>query len=274
MKLSVITSVYNCKDFIKETMESVVFQKGDFFIEYIIVDGNSTDGTKEIILDFIKCLNKKETNFHIRCKGIETKFISESDSGMYDGIAKGLELVTGDIVSYINADDMYLPNSFSVIAEVFKNKKVKWLTGINTWYNEKGQIVAGNLPFKYDKKLILEGMYGSKVAFIQQESVFWRKDLNTLIDIDKFRKLRYAGDFYIWHEFAKQNDLYIVKAALSGFRKRKNQLSQDINKYMNEFNSIKDKRSFTSFFKAYYYKFFWNMPDKIKLKLNNNIIEI
>lgn len=96
MKISLITACYNSAKTIATAMESVLAQKG-VELEYIVVDGGSTDGTVEIVEEF----SRKE-----RKDGFEFKWISEKDRGMYDAINKGIAMATGDVVGILNADDM------------------------------------------------------------------------------------------------------------------------------------------------------------------------
>lgn len=96
MKVSLITACYNSAGTIRTAMESVLSQKG-VELEYIVVDGGSTDGTVEIVEEF----SRKE-----RKDGFEFKWISEKDRGMYDAINKGIAMATGDVVGILNADDM------------------------------------------------------------------------------------------------------------------------------------------------------------------------
>lgn len=96
MKISLITACYNSAKTIATAMESVLSQKG-VELEYIVVDGGSTDGTVEIVEEF----SRKE-----RKDGFEFKWISEKDRGMYDAINKGIKMATGDVVGILNADDM------------------------------------------------------------------------------------------------------------------------------------------------------------------------
>jgi glycosyltransferase involved in cell wall biosynthesis len=94
MKFSIITAVYNNADTITDALESVLSQTHDD-IEYIVVDGASTDGTKEIIEGY------KE---HI------ATFISEPDKGIYDALNKGITNATGDIICFLHSDDIYANN--------------------------------------------------------------------------------------------------------------------------------------------------------------------
>jgi len=100
VKVSIVTVCYNSADTLEDTIASVSRQRcAD--IEHIIVDGGSTDGTRELVA---------------RCNGRIAKFVSEPDEGIYDAMNKGIRLARGDIVGFLNADDMYADDR--VIAEV------------------------------------------------------------------------------------------------------------------------------------------------------------
>ena len=98
MKITLITACRNAKAHIAAAMESVLAQK-NVDVEYIVVDGASTDGTVEQI-ENAKCKMKNG------CGRFTFKFISEPDQGMYDAINKGIKMSTGDIVGILNADDV------------------------------------------------------------------------------------------------------------------------------------------------------------------------
>lgn len=117
MKISIITVSFNAESTIADTMESVWQQKlpAGVEIDYIVVDGFSTDGTVEKIKDFDKKV-KGEAR-----KGFSFKWISEKDNGLYDAMNKGIRMATGEIVGIVNADDML--NSKDVIAKVAEAAK-------------------------------------------------------------------------------------------------------------------------------------------------------
>ena len=94
-KISIITVVYNNSGTIANAIESVLSQNYTN-VEYIIIDGNSNDGTLEII-------NKYASNI--------SKIVSEKDNGIYDAMNKGLKLATGDVIGILNSDDLYANNS-------------------------------------------------------------------------------------------------------------------------------------------------------------------
>jgi len=109
MKVSIITVVWNNKDTIKDAIDSVLNQSYED-VEYIIVDGASTDGTIEIINSYGDKISK---------------FLSEKDSGLYDAMNKGISLATGDIIGILNSDDLYIDrNVLKKIVSIFREQKV------------------------------------------------------------------------------------------------------------------------------------------------------
>lgn len=106
MKISVITSVYNNKETIEDAINSVLNQSYKN-IEYIIVDGASTDGTVEIVQSYGSKIRK---------------FVSEKDKGIYDGLNKGIHLATGEIIAFLHSDDLYASdNIIALVAKEFEN---------------------------------------------------------------------------------------------------------------------------------------------------------
>ncbi|MBI2120115.1 MAG: glycosyltransferase [Parcubacteria group bacterium] len=236
MKFSIVTPVYNGEKFIAETIESVLSQEGDFEIEYIIMDGGSGDQTVEIIKKYDALL--KEKKYPARCKKIMFSWLSEKDGGMYDAVNKGFARATGDIYAYLNADDTYLPDTFKVVSETFsKYGEIRWLKGINSVIDESSKTVKTNPCYMYNQEWIGMGVYGINAYFIHQESVFWRSELwKTAGGIDG--KLKLAGDYYLWTQFAKFAPLWSISATLAGFRKRSGQKSEDMSGYRKEQFSV------------------------------------
>lgn len=112
LKVSLITVVRNGKETIKDTIDSILNQSYKN-IEYIVIDGKSTDGTVEIIKSYVS--------------GIE-KFITETDKGIYDAMNKGLKLATGDIVGILNSDDFYADNHvIEKVVNIFTKNNVESL---------------------------------------------------------------------------------------------------------------------------------------------------
>ena len=114
MTVSVITVCFNAALTIRDTIESVLSQNYPY-IEYIVVDGKSTDGTVDIIKSYGERISK---------------FISEPDRGIYDAMNKGINLAEGDIVAILNADDFYVSSDvISKVVEEFKRNQADVVYG-------------------------------------------------------------------------------------------------------------------------------------------------
>lgn len=114
MKLSLITISFNSAPTIEDTIKSVIFQNY-FDLEYIIVDGGSTDNTLEVI-------NKYKNKI--------AKIISEPDKGIYDAMNKGIGMATGEVVGIINSDDFFIDDSvLSNVVNEFENNNVDAVYG-------------------------------------------------------------------------------------------------------------------------------------------------
>lgn len=273
MKISIITPCLNCDKYIYETLNSVVSQKGNFDLEYIIIDGLSSDKSLQIISNFQDNLKQKQ-DLLLKPR-IEMKVISEKDQGMYDGIAKGFKLATGDIMAYINADDYYLPNAFEFACSIFdKYPQISWLCSRQCTTDEKGNIIFNRLPFEYFQQDILKGYYGNQLPFIQQETTFWRRSLMNNFNYKKFSSFHLAGDFYLWWSFAQQTPLYIANTFLAAARTRPGQLSENIFQYRKEMEEIvgKEKISLKTICHLWKQRHLWRKKDKYKYLHTNKIL--
>lgn len=256
-KISIITPCYNSEKYIKETMLSVFNQTALLSnrceLEYIICDGASSDETLSIIKTF---------------KNDSIKIISEKDSGMYEALAKGLSLASGDIVAYLNAGDSYYETAFDAVLDVFGNNDTKWITGNNNTYNEKTGEIKTFFPYKYRSDFFQYGFYGTNMPFVQQESTFWRQKLNQFIDLEKLSKFKGAGDFYLWQIFSKHCELKVVRANLGRFLIHAGQISENIEAYKQEILSISKKPSVYAKVQSFIDRIIWQAPNWLKVILN------
>lgn len=273
MKISIITPCRNAESFIAETIESVIFQRGDFELEYLVIDGASSDRTLAIANSYRERLDSG--HIQVACRGVSMQVLSEPDSGMYDALAKGFTRISGEVVAYLNADDIYFPNALSAVVAVFdEHPEVSWATAMCTVLNESGQVTSTILPLAYSRDLIGSGVYGTiHINTIQQESTFWRSALLTGLDTDKLRCFKLAGDFFLWDCFARQTELWIIQSCLGGFRSHAGQLSRQNVAYRQEMNSIaraaglvQQLRAFLQLLGTYF------LPDRLKRSLNRRIL--
>jgi glycosyltransferase involved in cell wall biosynthesis len=273
MKISIVTPCFNANSFIRETVLSVISQKGDFSIEYLVVDGGSSDGTDRTLAEIKSELNCN--TFKHNCNDISFEYYSEPDGGMYDALSKAFTQVSGDIIAYINASDFYLPGAFSAVTSAFlSHPEINWLTGWNTWAKENGVIYNNLLPFAYHRRLIQSYQYnGTTFPHIQQESTFWRAELLNNINLHTLSSYKYAGDYYLWSEFSCHDDLYIAHAQLGCFRVHIGQQSESLEHYHNEAKVIKRRtRSPYDFFLLAGHWLLWRAPNAIKRKLSKYIL--
>ncbi len=261
IKISIVTPCRNAEKYIRETVESVILQtallSGRAELEYIICDGLSTDKTVEIAKAAAKSFQYGTV-----------LIVSQQDAGMYDALAKGIKMATGDIVAYINAGDYYNKYAFDIVLDIFNTKKTHWLTGFSVVYNDKSHVVYSLLPFKFRKRFFSCGFYGQQLLHVQQESTFWSSALNSLIDYDKLASFKYAGDFYLWFQFSRHYTLYIVEAYLGGFRMHKGQLSENISAYNIEMEKIIRKPRISDHLLVMFDKIMWYAPNTFKKKMN------
>ncbi|MBC7525287.1 MAG: glycosyltransferase [Flavobacterium sp.] len=205
-KISIVTPNLNQEVFLEQTILSVLNQNYPN-LEYIIIDGGSTDSSLSII-------KKYETQLFY--------WISEKDKGLYDALNKGFCKSTGEVMMYINSDDILLAQSLSTIGMTFeKFKNIRWLNGIHTFIDEKSRIVESKKPtiFTIYDYLMLN------YQWIQQESTCWRRSLWEESGSKFNENLKLAGDLDLWSRFFLIEQLYFLNTTIGAFRFREGQLS-------------------------------------------------
>jgi glycosyltransferase involved in cell wall biosynthesis len=208
--LSIVTPSYNQERFIEETIKSVISQEGKFNIDYIIVDGKSTDGSVEIIKKYDALL--KQGKWPVKCRGIRYRWLSEPDRGQSDAIAKGFHMTEGDIIAYLNSDDTYLPGALEKVTGFFESHPdVMFVYGDVVLVDENGSSVGRypTEPFDY-KRLAVRNFIGQQSAF------FKRKAYEKVGGVDA--DLQYVMDYDLWMRMAKEFNFNHVKEFLSTFR--------------------------------------------------------
>ncbi len=202
MKISVITPSFNQGKFIEATIKSVLKQNYPE-LEHIIIDGGSTDNT----LNILKKYDKK------------IKWISEKDKGQSDAINKGMKMAKGEILAFLNSDDMYLPGALNKVIDFFKkNPKANWVSGDYYIINAKGKKIRPYVRW-YKRFLRLFSSYRllTFANYVIQPSTFWRKDIMKKIGLFDV-KLPYEMDYDYWLRIGKKYPLHLIEKPLSSFR--------------------------------------------------------
>jgi glycosyltransferase involved in cell wall biosynthesis len=202
-KITIVTPVFNQEVYLEECILSILDQKYPN-LEYIIIDGGSSDKTVEII---------KKYSSHI------TYWISEKDNGLYEALQKGFSRSTGDIMGWLNSDDILHRKSLFIISEIFqKFNDINWLQGYPTVIDECGRIVF-HRPQRFSKYSFYLKEYHDGI-FIQQESTFWRRSLWDRAGAQISTLYKYAGDFELWMRFFRYEKLVCTNSLVGAFRMR------------------------------------------------------
>lgn len=214
--VSVVMPSYNLSRFIRESIDSVLDQRYPF-TELIVVDGASTDGTIDILKSY----------------GDKIQWVSEKDKGQSDALNKGFRMSKGDIVTWLNSDDLYEPDSLRKVGEYFAaNPQTQWIFGHCSIINEHGNEIR-KLVSQYKARRLRQYSYSALLSenFISQMGVFMRRQ--AVLDsggIDASR--HYAMDYDLWLRLGKKyppgfiNErlgkfrMYATTKSVSGFRKQ------------------------------------------------------
>ena len=179
-------------------------------IEYVVMDGGSSDHSVEVIKRYESRLLHWE---------------SSPDAGQYDAVTRGFAHTTGEIMGWLNSDDLYCPWAFRVVVGIFEQlPEVGWLTTTTQirWDVDGRAVRALHVP-GYSRTGFLRGEYlpGSarfSLGWIQQESTFWRRSLWQKAGAQVGRDYPLAGDFELWARFFEHAPLHAVETPLGGFR--------------------------------------------------------
>jgi glycosyltransferase involved in cell wall biosynthesis len=262
MRFLIVTPCKNAAHLIADTVASVATQTLDTSskheLRYIVADGASTDDT-------VAVARAAWTD----APGREFSVISRPDNGVYDALVNALELHEADVVAYLNAGDFYDSRCLEVVAVSMALPGVRWLTGMKVFYTSEGATFGALVPWQYSRRAIRSGYHGARGHgnAVQQESTFWRAELLSQVDLNRLRTLRLAGDAFLWHEFAKQAELYVVAAHLGGFRFHGNHLSAQKEEYITEFLSFADSPHLLSRLRAGTHRFASWIPPTVRIRL-------
>jgi len=201
-KISIIIPTLNQARFIEETITSVLTQ--DYpNLELIVLDGGSTDGTLEILKKYSSLLT----------------WISEPDKGQVDAINKGLRMVTGEVVAYLNSDDIYTPGTLLTVGKYFvDHPDTQILTGKCLNMDENG-VETRSLIKLYKNFWLKLGIDKCLMVldYVSQPSTFWRTEL--IHSIGFFDPtLRNALDYDYWLRVTLQYKLKFINQYLAKFR--------------------------------------------------------
>jgi len=240
--ISIITPTLNQAKYIEFTIESVLSQKYPC-LEYLIIDGCSTDGTLEILKKY----------------GGKIKWISEPDNCQVDAINKGINRVSGEIIGYLNSDDIYSPGALLKIGKYFQeNPATMAITGkchnINEFGRHTRPLVTNykNLLLKTKRFDLLKIM-----NYVAQPATFWKRELHDQLGYFN-PEYRYAMDYDFWLRIDQKYNIHFMDDYLASFRI-----------YPTSITSSNSRRQFQEEYKIA--RQYSNLPQRILHKIHGGI---
>lgn len=226
-KVSIITPCYNSEKTIRRTIESVLYQSY-VDIEYIIIDGNSTDNTVEIIKEYIPLFKGRLI------------YVSEKDKGIYDAMNKGIRMATGQIIGIINSDDYYELDTVQKVIDNMKDVPYQVIYGYCNYINKRGITKI----LKESHKELDRKMIPHPTCFITRE-VYYKYGM--FLD-----KMKIAADYELLLRLSKKKDIHFIQikniianfyeGGISSARNMRKKIIQEqaISKYRHKVIDIKE----------------------------------
>jgi glycosyltransferase involved in cell wall biosynthesis len=194
--VSIVTCSYQQSATLEQTMRSVLEQ--DLPVEYVVIDGASTDGSVDIIRRYERAL---------------AYWVSEPDGGQTQALAKGFRYCRGDILGWLCSDDLLLPGALRRVAEYFsKHPEVGAVYGDALWIDEAGNFLRPKREMDFSRFVLLHDH-----NYIPQPSMFWRRSLYEAVGgLDE--RFDLAMDADLWERFSTRTQIAHLPAYLSCMR--------------------------------------------------------
>ena len=208
--ISIVTPNLNAAEFLGETMESVLEQ--DYpALQYVVADGGSSDRSMEIV-----------RQYRDRLHGV----IHEPDEGHADAINRGFSLTSGEVMGWLNSDDVLHPGALATVGAVFAAfPDINWITGRPTLAIGGGAAGPTRMRRRPGRKFTYGDFLAGDYRWLQQESTFWRRSLWEKAGGSLDGRLHLAVDLELWMRFFRHARLSTVGALLGAFRRRDGQRS-------------------------------------------------
>jgi glycosyltransferase involved in cell wall biosynthesis len=220
-RISIVTASFNQGDYLEACIDSILSQNYPN-LDYIIMDGGSTDQSVSIIRRYEKYLSHWQ---------------SGADDGQYAAIEAGFKRSDGDIMAWLNSDDKYHADALWKVSYAFMTRpQVDWVTGLYTFWDDRGTLTGVLDPVYWTQARQLDP---GDLRTIQQESTFWRRSLWDKAGARLATELYYAGDWDLWTRFFRHAELHTLEWTLGGYRYHEGQkVGTDASGYTVEANEL------------------------------------
>lgn len=217
-RVSIITPSLNLLHYLRRTADSVLSQRGPFELEWRVVDAGSTDGTVPFLAE-------------LAARDERVRYTSEPDRGQSDAINKGMAAATGDIVAWLNADDLYADGALASVVQAFaEHPDAQWLVGRYQVIDEADRPIRGRIV-RYKQRRLGRYSYRRLLRenFIPQPAVFWRRAFGAAMGpLDE--SLNWTMDYDLWLRMGKHAPPLVVDRLLALFRHHATSKSGDFNR--------------------------------------------
>lgn len=200
--ISIITPSYNQGNFIEDAITSVLKQEGDFYIDYLIMDGGSTDKTLDTIKKYEHLLHRGQ--WDIKCNGIFYNWESQKDNGPVEALHKGMQRIRGAIFTWLNSDDYFLSNDVlkTIHQEFNKGRSLQMVTADGLIVDINGNEIGKHQVSRINKtELLYLDYHILQPATFLRTSILDTYSLNPkykcAFDLDFFNRIILNGEPYI-----------------------------------------------------------------------------
>jgi hypothetical protein len=209
-RLCMVTTNFNYGAYIGECMSSIITSKGFDRVDYVVMDGGSTDNSVEVIQSHAPKLKHWQT---------------AKDAGMYHAIQEGFTKSDAPYMGWLNSDDQLAPWAIQTVLDIFDQlPEVRWITSRHPMQARKdGVVIKADFLPGVDNWGFFNGEYVRSLGlpssgWIVQDCTFWRRDLWEEVGGEFDLSLKLAGDFELWARFIQKTDLYVVPVPFGIYR--------------------------------------------------------
>jgi hypothetical protein len=209
-RLCMVTTNFNYGDYLNDCMTSVIGNRGFERVDYIVMDGGSTDASVDIVKAHATRLKHWQ---------------SEKDAGMYHAIEAGFAKSDAPYMGWLNSDDQLAPWAIQTVLDIFDQlPEVRWITSRFPMQARKdGVVIKADFVPGVDEWGFFNGEHVRSLGlpssgWIVQDCTFWRRDLWDEVGGGFDHTLKLAGDFELWARFIQKTDLYVVPVPFGIYR--------------------------------------------------------